>query len=505
MAGKVLLVNPPFTRLRGSGQGPYFPLGLGYLAGVLAAEGFEPLIYSAENCRPGEELPKISMREVFDLRSQGHKRFVAALADDGHYVWREFRELLARERPDMVGISALSIQYGPAARMARLVKAWRPEVPVVIGGHHFTYMPADTLNREPAFDVGVLGEGEETLLELCRAYAQGPTPDFSRIPGLAYRTADGVAFTERRKLIENLDALPFPRRDLVAFPESFLPVHFSTIIYGRGCPWHCRFCSSQAFWGNRTRYRSGDNCLAEITQLMERYHYNDFMFWDDAFSVRRDNVTDLCHRVLERGLKFTFHTATRVDLVDDQLIDLMQRAGCVELYLGVESGSPAMLKAIRKDLNLDHLRRAVGLMDRHGVPVSLFFMAGFPRETEDDLGQTFDLIREMRSARVSFNIFDPMPGSPLYDECLELGLVSPDADWANFPLWPDASFTTQMSPERFGVLARRMADYIFSRNESLAAQLRRYLPELRRDPVAFAKKALFKGPRALMRRLGGKA
>ncbi len=491
---KVLLVNPPFTRIRGAGQSAFFPLGLGYLAGTLANEGMEPVIYSAENCRPGEPMPRISMREVFDLRSQGHANFVAALKNDDHYVWQEVREVLRTTAPDVVGITALSVQFGSAAKIAELVKRWRPDCPVVFGGHHCTYMPEDSLRRAPHIDVGVIGEGEETFLELCRAYAKvsssGGRVAYESIPGLAYRAGDTVQFTERRALLQDLDALPFPRRDAVIFPEGFIPWHFSTLIYGRGCPWACRFCSSQVFWQRRTRYRSPENCLEEIRGLMSTFGLNNFMFWDDAISVRRKNIVDFCDKAMASDLNFSFATATRANLVDDELMLKLKQAGCVELFLGVESGSPRVLKQIAKDLDLDVLRRAVALIRKYNLSLGTFFMAGFPHERLEDLQMTFDLMKELSHARVSFNIFDPMPGSSLYDECTELGLVAKDADWADFPLWPDAYYVTEMTHEEFDIMAHRMAKYIFRRNDSLPARIRRYLPLLMKNPAAFFAKGV---------------
>lgn len=489
---KILLINPPYTRLRGSGQAAFFPLGLGYLAGTLAAAGHEPLIYSAENCRPGEPLPQTGLRQVFENRSQGHKNFVAALANDDHPVWRETRQVLDQVKPDLVGITALSVQFGAAAKLAGIVKAWRPQTPVIFGGHHATYLPEDALQRVPAFDALVLGEGEATFLELSEAYAKGGQPDLSRIPGLAWRNGDAAAFSERRGLIENLDSLPAPRKDLVLFPEGFHPSHFASLILGRGCPWRCRFCSSQVFWQRRTRMRSAANCLEEMAALRQAHGINHFMFWDDAFTVSRKFILAFCQAVQGSGQRPTFDTATRVDLLDEEVIGALKAAGCVGLSLGVESGSPRVSAMIHKDINFDTLRRAVGLVKGAGLSLGTFFMAGFPRERVEDLQMTFDLIKEIQADQVAFNIFDPMPGSELYDECVQLGLVPEDADWRDFPLWPDAYYVSEMSHAEFDALAWEMARYLFKRNESLLGKLKRNLPLLKTNPSAFLGKVVKK-------------
>lgn len=486
----ILLVNPPYTRLRGSGQSAFFPLGLGYLAGVLAAAGFQPMILNAENPRIGEAQPQTSMREVFTQRAAGHRRYLAALADDSHYVWQEFRQVLAEFQPAVVGISALSIQFGAAAKMAEIVKGWRADCPVVFGGHHATYLPEDSLAKGAHFDVVVLGEGEQTFLELCQAYAAPGQADLAAIPGLAWRQGTAVAFSGQRALIENLDALPFPRRDLIFFPETYQPVLFASLIYGRGCPWRCRFCSSKRFWSRRTRMRSPQNCLAEISHLKERYGLDNFMFWDDAFTVNRATVLDFCAKTAESALDFTFSTATRCDLVDEELVGALARAGCVRLNLGVESGSPRVVKMINKDLDFEVLRRAVALIRRKRIALSVFFMAGFPGETREDLAQTFALIKELKADMTSFNIFDPMPGSELYQECQTRGLLPADPDWRNFPLWPDAHYADAIPPDEFTGLVWEISDYLARRDESILGKFKRNLPLLTRNPSAFMAKAV---------------
>jgi radical SAM superfamily enzyme YgiQ (UPF0313 family) len=489
---KILLINPAHSRLRGSGQSPFFPLGLGYLAAVLAENDFDPLIYNAELCRPREPMPEHDMRRVFEKRSEGHQKYLSALGDNNHIIWQELREVLEQVKPDLVGITALSVQYGAVAKTARLVKQWQRQCPVVFGGHHATYLPEDALQSCHDIDVVVLGEGEVTFLALCRAYREEQTPDFSKIPGLAYRDSTGIALSPPRELIKDLDTIPFPRKDLVVFPERYATMHFSSLILGRGCPWRCKFCSSKKFWNRQTRMRSPQNCLDEIKMLMGRYNLNDFMFWDDAFTVNRKIILEFCRLVLAERVNFSFRTATRADLVDDELIDFLKQAGCIKLTIGVETGSPRIAQMIRKDIDFDVLRHAIKIIRKHKIAIGTFFMAGFPDETVNDMRMTFDLIKEINVDEVAFNIFDPMPGSELYDMCIDLGMVSPNADWTDFPLWPDAYYCNKMTPAEFDALAWEIAKYTFKKQDGLISRFKRNIPLLVKNPKAFGEKVVQK-------------
>jgi radical SAM superfamily enzyme YgiQ (UPF0313 family) len=214
------------------------------------------------------------------------------------------------------------------------------------------------------------------------------------------------------------------------------------------------------------------------------------MFWDDAFSVRRKEIIEFATRVIESGERFTFTAATRADLIDQELVRLLHRAGCTELKLGVESGSPRVLEMIQKNLDLKVLREAVKIVKDGGINLGLFFMAGLPHETLDDLNLTFDLIKELNADNVAFNIFDPMPGSELYQEVIDLGLIPENADWTKFAFWPDASFTIDMAPDVFDKKAREMAEYIFKRNDSLRMRIKRFLPQFRHNPSSLFRKTI---------------
>ncbi len=467
---RVLLINPPYTRLKGLGHAPYFPLGLGYIASVLRENGLEAKIYQAENPRMKGEFLNTEADTSFRFRSFSQRKYHEAIEDDSHFVWREVRESLEAFKPDVVGISLLSPMVGSALKISRLCKSYNPKCKVVWGGVHATFLPDQCLAYD-AVDFVVRGEGEYTMLDLCSRIGNGK--NHSSIKGLSYKKKGKVVNNPKRELIDNLDALPFPARDAVLYPESFDFRSLGSMIISRGCPFRCSFCSSRNFWERRERFRSPENIVREIELLKRDYNSSYVMFWDDSLTINRNIIKKYCNALIDSGVKIDWKTATRADLVDDEILSLMQKSGCVKLEIGVESGSDRMKRIIKKDVTNDQIRNAFNLIDKYGIGSGAFFMAGFPDETIEDLDQTFSLMKELPVTEIAFNILDPMPGSTDYERCMELGLVPENPDWSSFRFWPDAHYMKFVSEEAFKLQADIMAKWLFARNNSLRFKFKR--------------------------------
>lgn len=488
---RVLLIRPPYTRLKGVGQAPYFPLGLGYVAAVLRDNGHEAKIYHAENDRSRGEASATEADVGFDFRSNSHRRYLDAIRDDDHPVWREVAETLREFRPDVVGISVLSVEVASALKLSRISKRLNKKCFVVWGGLHPTFLPEDCL-LNPEVDAVIRGEGEYPMLDLCRALESGSP--VAGIGNLSHRDGGQVVNNPVRAPIPDIDAVPFPARESVLYPESFDFKSFGSMIISRGCPFRCSFCSSRNFWDKKLRSRSPENFVSEIVALQKAYGTKYFMFWDDSFTINRKIVLRYCQAIIDAGLKINWKTATRADLLDEELLRTMRRAGCVKLEIGVESGSDRVKKLIHKDVTNDQVKRAFAMIDAAGIGAGAFFMAGFPEETLEDLDQTFALMRELEATELTFNIFDPMPGSAEYEKCIRLGLVPERPDWNNFPFWPDAHYVVNIGREEFSRRATEIARWLFQRNNSLAYKVRRnrqlVLFLLRNDPGFLLQKSL---------------
>ncbi|MBF0606115.1 MAG: B12-binding domain-containing radical SAM protein [Magnetococcales bacterium] len=492
-AMKVLLIKPPYTRLKGVGQAPYFPLGLGYVSAVLNQDGFNACIYHAETPHPGENTALTDADIGFDFRSRSYRRYRQSLGDDDHYIWQEVTRTLEGFQPDVVGISVLSVETASAFKLSRLVKGYRQQCAVVWGGVHPSFLPDDCL-KNPEVDFAVRGEGEHVMLELCRLLRRGAaTPAaLSEIGGLSFKDNGRVIHNPASAASANLDALPFPDRHNVLYRQTIDFKSLGSMIVSRGCPFRCTFCSSRNFWDKKVRLRSPENVISEIAFLQNTYGTRHIMFWDDSFTINRKVIERYCRSIIDSGLKISWKTATRADLIDEELLDLMQRAGCVKLEIGVESGSERIKRMINKDVSNSDILRAFALLRKKGIGSGAFFMAGFPEETLGDLQETFDFMRQLNADELAFNIFDPMPGSSEYDKCIELGLISGTPDWNDFPLWPDAYFVKDIDRQQFDQRVEEIARWLYAYNNSLTVRLRRsrqhLLFLLKNDPAMLLKK-----------------
>lgn len=488
---KILLIRPPYSRLKGTGQAPYFPLGLGYIAAVLNKAGHEAKIYHCENPMSEKEIMLCDQEVMFDLRSESHHRYQSILNDKNHHVWREVAETLRNYKPDLVGLSSLSVEIGSANRIADLCKEYNPQCTVVLGGLHATFM-TDSCLENKSIDFIVRGEGEYTMRDLCQALMEGGNK-YRDVSNISYRQDGDVKHNENRSLIADLDELPFPARDSILYPETFQHKSFGSLITARGCPWRCTFCSSKNFWDNKVRFRSSENLVAEIKYVQKEYGTSYFMFWDDAFTINRKVIKKYCDEFINRKLGITWRTATRADLLDGEQLKSLRKAGCVRLDIGVETGSERMSKIIKKDMTNQKVREAFSLLDNNHIAAGAFFMAGFPLETREDLEQTFQLMKEIKSADIAFNIFDPMPGSEDLNTCVKLKLIPEDYDWNSFAFWPDAHFVKNIPPNEFTQIVNKMGRWVFKYNNSFITRLRRSKPLilslLRNDPLFLFQKA----------------
>lgn len=482
---RILLINPPFNRLKGA-KTTYFPLGLGYIAAILRKNGFEVGIYNAENCR--ENLSEIS--NVMLLKQ--HYKYIQSLNDESHYVWQEIRNTLLMFKPDMVGVSVMTNLYGTAIKVSVLSKEFNPNIKIVWGGPHPTIQSNEVLQNDFVNFV-IRGEGELTLVELCHALVNGANT-FSQIKGLSYKKNGEIVHNQPRELISNLDELPPPAKDLSLYPKLYSPAHMGDMITSRGCPFKCAFCSAQNIWGRKVRFISVEKTINEIRDVCEKYNTKDFFFWDDTFTVDRQRTLELCQKLIDERLNISWGCTTRVDAVDNELLKMMKRAGCNIIDFGIESGSERMLKLIKKNITLEQITKAVRLARRHKIDLRFFFMIGFPEETKEDIKQTKDLIRALNSRIIIFSIFTPHPGSELYNQVVESGLLPRNPDWSQFSHQSlENHFTKYINKDEFRQIVIDIANLIDRYNLGLLNACRsvwRYRSYYLKNPYVFLKKVI---------------
>ena len=457
---KILLIDPPFQRFM-KFKCDWFPLGLGYLASALIREGHETHIYNAEFHNQQQYLRTSKLMESFDM-------YLDALHDRSHDVWSDIRQTIARYAPDVVGITSPTVKFASAVAIAEICKKHFPQIPVILGGPHATNCPHDALSKD-VIDIAVIGEGEQTFVELVDALQNWR--DISDIKGIGYRDADGViTLNPKRELIEDIDTLPFPARDRLLNGERLESESMGNMITSRGCPFQCTYCAAHTVWTRKVRFRSIENIVEEVKLIHEKFGTLQFTFWDDCFTLKKSRVLHFCELLRQEGLNINWGCNTRFDLLDEELIKEMKYAGCNNIELGVESGSPKVLEKIRKGISTDQMHKVAELLNRYKMYWSAFFMIGFPYEDARDILDTVNLMKKIKPCWCTFSIFTPYPGTELYEDSDRMGLLPEEFDWSAFGHQsPHNSFTAHLSPDRFSEIAKLTAREIdkYNRKPSL--------------------------------------
>jgi anaerobic magnesium-protoporphyrin IX monomethyl ester cyclase len=410
---KILLLNPPMfdrnpwgisnkERLRNP------PIGIAYIAAVLERAGYNVILKDLYN------------------------------AD-----WHKVYQLINNETPDIVGITCLTDMRASVFRLVYMVKACSKEIRVVLGGPHATLFP-EQLQEHLPIDAVVLGEGEETFLDLIRAWEKGG--NLETVDGIVYRDRknDVIRRNKPQKRIEDLDFLPIPAYYHFDFDEYVPPSYLKGFVYrgtnlgevkwisintSRGCPYRCGFCSEPVLWNNIWRSRSTKSIIAEMEVLYRDFGYRYFNLAEDSFTINRKRVIDLCQEIVSRGLNVTWVCNSRVDTVSREMLSWMAKAGCAVIAYGVESGSSRILKNMRKQITPNQVIKAVRLTREAGIPyIAIYLIVGYPGETDATIEETLDLIRKIEPVQLRIGLLTVYPKTDLHDLAQSKGFID-DEYW----------------------------------------------------------------------------
>lgn len=410
---RILLIDPPFYRFMGYYY-RYFPLGLAYLAATLRDNGHLVEIYDADCNRDADDIDYSRLEDKYpDL--------VKDINKPDHRVWKEARGVIKEFNPDLVGITTMTTKVASAFKLASLCKDLDQDVIVVIGGPHATVKADETLRIHPDIDFVVRGEGEISFSDLVVVLEEGGALD--QISGISYREDGEIVHTASGPWIEDLDAVPFPARDLLMGQETYTSEDMGLLMTSRGCPYHCTYCATSV-WGQRVRYRSVENVITEMKLVEERYGTRQFTLKDDSFTINKKRVHRFCDRLIEEDLKVSWDCNTRVNVIDEELLRKMKRAGCNGIKVGIESGSQRILDSVmEKQITLDQVREAARLFRKVGIHWTGYFMMGVPGETAEEVRSTLSFMEEVQPDFVSFSVYEAFPGTRLFEVGVERGLV----------------------------------------------------------------------------------
>jgi len=364
-------------------------------------------------------------------------------------IYDDVAEQLLNIQPDAVGLTALGCNFVAVVKIARCIKQRSPNTFVLLGGPHPTVLESPIMTKFSDFDVLVRGEAEETIIPLLDALdAQS---DLSAIPGISYRDGPRVCRSRVEASVMDVDRLP-----LAAF--HFYPIHelglrTMRVEAGRGCPFHCTFCSTATFFGRKYRVKAAGKLVSELKCLNNTYGLTDFSLQHDLFTVNRRKVFEFCEEV--RPCSFSWTCSARIDCVDSELLSEMARSGCRGIYFGVETGSPSLQEVVKKRLDISLLHPTLTQAKELGISVTTSFITGFPEETVSDLKATLDCLDSClrispATTSLQLHLLTPEPGTALYEENKNQLLYDGHISDFNFPpLAADEPALLRNNPEIF--------------------------------------------------------
>jgi anaerobic magnesium-protoporphyrin IX monomethyl ester cyclase len=363
-------------------------------------------------------------------------------------------ELLENFNTQIVGFSATTPNVSDVKSFSEKIKRMNPKITTVIGGPHCIGEQVTTLKMCSGIDMLVSGEGEMAMLEIANGLSA------EKIGGLTYKRRDGtVVSNPDRPLIESLDSLPFPARDLLDMdfytrPSRFISRNLSLrtthIFTARGCPYNCYYCAGPLMGKRKVRFHSPQRVVSEIEELIQKYSVEAIYFAEDMFLSNKKRALQLARLFIERGIhkKIVWMAQVSTNAVDEELLSVMKEAGCVHVEYGFESGSQRVLDLMNKRAKVERNKDVAFLTRKSGLRFQGNFIVGYPRETEDDFNKTLSFIKQTRPNNVSLNLFMPLPGTEIYRRLKQKGqlqsnwddLGNPEAPYINYADMPASRF-----------------------------------------------------------------
>jgi radical SAM superfamily enzyme YgiQ (UPF0313 family) len=371
------------------------------------------------------------------LKSEGYEVIVKDMYEDS---WPEVEDYFKNNSGDVIGINCLTGQHLNCFKVARIAKKQiKPEPIIILGGPHPSANRIDNqiLSNYPEVGFIVRGEGERAIIELLKGIINDE--DLRCVNGITFREGDKIVRTPDREVISDLDSLPFADYSDFDFKKTEnisdgrtdircgrAPIRFAPFISSRGCPNRCQFCA--IFMGRKVRLRSPENVVSELENLYRTRGVSHFTFGDDCFNASLSRAEKICELILERRLPVTWTAMARVTPLSDNFLKLAKSAGCLMLAFGVESGSPNILKTIKKNIDLDDFSKAIEMTKKAGITSAALFMVGNPGETKETIDESIELIKRSRPDTIVVSPTLIFPNSELYDLALEKGIID-DRYW----------------------------------------------------------------------------
>ncbi len=464
---KIAIINPPTSNLEkyiregrceqraSSYQYLMVPISLPSIAALLRARGFEVLL---TDCMAEELSVEATIRKIVHFN------------------------------PKLVILNFSTTTFNHDKDFTLRLKKILPRSHLTAIGIHVTTLPEQTL-IETALDSIIRNEPEMTALNLAENLRGRGRLRY--IKGLSYRGNPSFVNNQTRPFIDKLDLLPFPARDLLKNEHYKMPIYnrpYTLIIASRGCPNNCSFCTARLYYGSKIRYRSVENVLEEVEEILKIQKIRDITFWADTFTYERNYVLKICRGIKDRGLKFRWMCNARVDKVDLELLKMMKASGCQIISYGVESGVQKTLNRINKNITLKQISQAIFWTRKAGIESAAHVIFGLPGETEATIKQTIKFVKEIDPDYIQFYSAIPFPGTKFYDEAAKKGWIT-SKNWEDYELGKNIISTPNLPVERLAYWRKRAYLQFYLRPGYIFGRLKKFIKKPK-DILPFVKQGL---------------
>jgi len=387
---KVLLTHGYFLNEDSTEQRimkPYAPLGILYISAYLKEHGID--------------------NNIFDTTFSSKN---------------ELKKYLVDERPDYIAIYVNLMTKINVLDIIKYIKSTDSikNAKIILGGPEVRYNATDLL--ELGADFVVIGEGEETTLELINRLEMKNRNDFKNINGIGFKDDNGkIIFNAERSLISDIDTLPFPNRsgiDISKYQEAWKNHHnldAISVSTMRGCPYTCRWCS-RAVYGLTYRRRSPEKVVEELQKIKDEYNPDTIWFVDDVFTISHKWLSGFNEELKRNNLRIKYECITRADRMNEDVIKTMKESGCFRVWIGAESGSQRIIDAMDRRVKVEQVREMIKLAKKHGIETGTFIMLGYPGETEKDIEETISHLKKSNPDLFTITIAYPIRGTELFQE-----------------------------------------------------------------------------------------
>lgn len=353
-------------------------------------------------------------------RKAGHD--VNILSPIFNETLEEFGERIINKTPAVVGMGPATYNFNQAKLLAKMIKEKQKKTFIIFGGYHVTAIPDVVV--DPVIDIAIQGEGEYLFLEIIKCLKKETS--YENIHGISYLRGSELVINPRMKRVRHLDKLPYPLRNKqemalykcsgVHDPPKSQQLALAQIMYSRGCPHNCSYCSSQNMWENSIVYRKPSSVVDEIQYLMDNFGTNYIFFADLTFNLSKRKVKELCQEIIRRNIRVNWFCGCRPEGIDEELLGYMKEAGCTRVHFGIESIDELSLDKIHRQKTYEHIKKALELTSNKGIITRAYLMIGYPWERREHFETINTNLNKLYIDDLRICFFTPFPGTEIYNE-----------------------------------------------------------------------------------------